>query len=148
MIEVYEFRYSKGKLDGYIDGKNYLTKKKKSRASLEGKNYIRYNQIVLILRDDGVITLSDAEEEGFMKGSEFYVYQGYYDSHIDEDFEQEIDYEKFTRTGEKLVYTFSKEKGEFYNDEGKLMLQLKGTIEILEDVDYFGIAACFLGLYS
>ncbi len=148
MIEVNDFKYSKGKLGGYIDGKSYLTKKKKIKASLEGKNYIRFNQVVLILRDNGIITLSDGEEQGHMKGSEFYVQQGYYDTYLNEDLEQEIDYEKFTHTGDKLVYTFSKEKGEIYNAEGKLMLQLKGNIETLEDADYFGIAACFLELYA
>ena len=45
---------------------------------------------------------------------------------------------------EKPTFEFSKEKGEIHTSDGKQTLILKGEIEKLEDVNFFGIASIYL----
>ena len=125
MIEVYNYRSNKDKIDGYINGKEYLNKKKKLKASLEGNNFYQGDDLLLILREDGVIMYSDGDEQGKLKDGKIYTYQG-----------------------GGLLYEFSKEEGKIYDSDKNLVLELKGNIEKLDDLDFFGIAGYFLELFA
>lgn len=124
MIEVYNYRYKKDKIDGYIDGKNYLNRKKKVKAYLEGNNFIQGSDLLLILREDGIITHSDGEEHGLLKDGNIYF------------------------LNEELIYEFSREDGKIYDSNKNIVLELRGNTEELDDLDFFGIAGYFLELFA
>lgn len=125
MIEVYNYRFKKDKIDGYINGKEYLNKKKKIKAYLEGNNFYQGVDLLLILREDGVIMYSDGDEQGKLKEGKIYTYQG-----------------------GGLLYEFSKEEGIIYDSDKNIVLELKGNTEELNDLDFFGIAGYFLELFA
>lgn len=124
MIEVYDYKYSKGKIAGYVDGTTYLDKKKRVKAQLEGNEFIAHDQTLLILRDDGVITYSEGEEQGYIKDGRIYW------------------------ISDELLYEFSKEEGKILDSRGNVALKLKGDYEKLDDRDFFGIAGYFLELFA
>ncbi|MFX0019321.1 MAG: hypothetical protein ACFFBT_00805 [Promethearchaeota archaeon] len=124
MIEVYDYKYSKGKLAGYIDGTNYLDKKKRVKAQLEGNEFVAHDQILLILKDDGVITYSEGEEQGYIKDGRIYW------------------------INDELLYEFSKEEGNILDSNQKVVLKLEGDYKKLDDRDFFGIAGYFLELFA
>ena len=125
MIEVYDYRFKKDKIDGYIDAKNYLNRKKKFKGKLDGKKYIDdRGNLLLILKDDNIITWSEGEEQGYLKEGKIYS------------------------TDNKLIYTFSENKNEIYDKEGKIILKLDGNVENLNDRNFFGITAHFLELFA
>ena len=126
MIEVYDYKYSKGKLAGYIDGKKYLNKKQKLMGYLEGLNYNeKGGETLLILKDNGKIKYSDGKTQGIMERGKI----------------------SWKETKE-LIYQYNKEKGEIHDSEGNMMIELKGDISNLNDGDYFGIIAHFLELFA
>lgn len=125
MIEVYNYRFKKDKIDGYINGKEYLNRKKKLVAYLEGNNFYQGADLLLILREDGVITYSDGDEQGRLENGKIFTYQG-----------------------GGLLYEFSKEEGTIYDSDKSIVLKLKGDIEELDDLDFFGIAGYFLELFA
>jgi hypothetical protein len=124
MIEVYNYRFKKDKIDGYINGKEYLNRKKKLQAYLEGNNYYQGADLLLIIREDGVITYSDGDEQGRLKEGKIYSYLG------------------------GLLYEFSKEDGKIYDSDKNILLELRGNTEELDDLDFFGIAGYFLELFA
>ncbi|MFX1353295.1 MAG: hypothetical protein ACFFGP_04975 [Promethearchaeota archaeon] len=124
MIEVYDFKYKKGKIVGYIDGTNYLDKKKRIQAYLEGSNFISREEILLVLREDGVITYSDGNEQGYLKEGKIFSYIN------------------------DLLYEFVRNEGKIIDSDGNLVLKLEGGYEKLDDRDFFGIAGYFLELFS
>lgn len=125
MIEVYNYRFKKDKIDGYINGKEYLNKKKKLKAYLEENNFYQGVDLLLILREDGIITYSDGDEQGYIKEGKIYTYQG-----------------------GGLLYEFSKDDGKIYDSDKNIVLELKGNTEKLNDLDFFGIAGYFLELFA
>lgn len=116
------------KIEGYIDGKQYLNRKKKLWGYLDGnvaKSDTGYP--LLILREDGVITWNEGEEQGYLKENKIFT------------------------TNNVLVYEFLKERRQILNRTGKLVLYFEGTareIEELNTLDFFGIAAIILELFS
>jgi len=125
MIEVYNYRFKKDKIDGYINGKEYLNKKKKLEAYLEGNNFFQGADLLLILREDGIITYSDGDEQGHIEDGKIYTYQG-----------------------GGLLYEFSKDDGKIYDSDKNIVLELRGNTEELDDLDFFGIAGYFLELFA
>ncbi|MHA2429778.1 MAG: hypothetical protein ACXACC_01975 [Promethearchaeota archaeon] len=124
MIEVYDYKYSKGKIAGYIEGTTYLDKKKRLKAQLEGNQFVADDQILLILREDGVITYSEGEEQGYIKDGRIYW------------------------INDELLYEFSKEEGKILDSSRNVVLKLEGNYEKLDDRDFFGIAGYFLELFA
>ena len=124
MIEVYDDKYSKGKIAGYVDGTTYLDKKKRVKAQLEGNKFVAHGQILLILRDDGVITYSEGEEQGYIKDGKIYW------------------------INDELLYEFSKEEGKILDSSRNVVLKLEGDYKKLDDRDFFGIAGYFLELFA
>ncbi len=129
--DLIECRNSKNKLEGYIDGKQYLDQKKNLCGFLDGNVAKDKNGIpLLILRDDGVITYSEelkSEEQGYIKDGKIYHLDG------------------------SLIYEFIKEKRQILDSKGEVKLRLEGSIRLiekLEDVDFFGIATIILELFS
>ena len=126
MIEVYDYKYSKGKLTGYVDGRKYLNKKEKLLGYLEGLKFKdKSGETLLILKDNGKITYGDGEKHGILKPGEILEYHT-----------------------EELIYSYDKEQGKILNSEGSLMLELKGDFSNLNDSDYFGIAGQYLELFA
>ncbi|TFF94178.1 MAG: hypothetical protein EU544_04835 [Promethearchaeota archaeon] len=133
MIEVYTKYEKKGKekeqIEGYVDGKKYLTRKKKLWGYLEGKVAKDKNGYpLLILREDGVITLNedwDFEEKGYVESGKIY--------YSDE---------------EKPLYTFLKDKNIIVGHWNKKVIYLRGEgITKLEDDDFFGMMAILFELF-
>ncbi|MFX1535205.1 MAG: hypothetical protein ACFFDI_13355 [Promethearchaeota archaeon] len=122
MIEVFN---KLGKLEGYIDGKRYLNRRKKLIGFLEGnvaKDKTGYP--LLILTENNEITWNEGELQGYLKDSKIYT------------------------LNDDLIFEFSKEKGKIYNSKEEVVLDLRGNLEGIEDVDFFGIAAIFLELFA
>jgi len=124
MIEVYNYKYNKGKIAGYVDGTTYLDKKKRVKAQLEGNKFVADDQILLILRDDGIITYSEGEEQGYIKDGRIYW------------------------INDEFLYEFSKEEGKILDSSKNVALKLEGDYEKLDDRDFFGIAGYFLELFA
>ncbi|MFX1569136.1 MAG: hypothetical protein ACFFCV_12300, partial [Promethearchaeota archaeon] len=76
MIEAYEKGKKKDKVIGLIDGKKYLSKKKKLWGYLDGnaaKDKSGYP--LLYIKDDGKITLNEDwnfEEQGYLKENKIF----------------------------------------------------------------------------
>ncbi|TFF63817.1 MAG: hypothetical protein EU521_00220 [Promethearchaeota archaeon] len=132
MIELYKKGKKKDEILGYIDGKKYLRsgRKKKLWGYLEG-NVAKHKggYPLLILRDDGVITLNEDwnyEEQGYLKNNEI--------RYIDTD---------------DLIFSFHKEKGEIHNHINDKIIYLRGDgIETLDEIDFFGISSIILELFA
>ncbi len=125
MIEVYDYRYKKEKIIGYIDGKKYLNKKKKLAAELDGREYKdNKGNLLLILKDDGVITWPEGLVQGTLKEG------------------------KILSFDDTLICKFSENKNEIYDEFGSIVLKLEGNAENLNDSDFFGITAYFLELFA
>ena len=118
----------KKKTEGFIDGKRYLNKKKKLWGYLDGnvaKDKEGYP--LLILREDGVITWNEGEEQGYQKDNKIFLSNG------------------------ELIYEFLKEKRQIIDREERPVLYLEGStkeIEELNNLDFFGTAAIILELFS
>ncbi|MFX0062814.1 MAG: hypothetical protein ACFFC7_11595 [Candidatus Hermodarchaeota archaeon] len=122
MIEVFN---KMGKLEGYIDGKQYLDRKKRLIGFLEenvAKDKTGYP--LLILKDNGEITWNEGELQGYLKDSKIYNLQ------------------------DDLIFEFLKEDGKINNSKEEVVLDLRGNLEEIEDIDFFGIAAIFLELFA
>ena len=108
MIEVYN---NKEKLIGFIDGTEYLNKKKKVIGPLKKSIYKdKSGTILLILKNNGDITRSEDEKQGYIKESK--IFSSY--------------------TG-SFVYKFKKDKGKIINSAEDSVLYLKDDIDKLED---------------
>ena len=130
MIEVYMKGKKKDNILGFVDGKKYLSKKKKLLGYLDGnaaKDKKGYP--LLYIKDDGKITLNDdwdLEEQGYLKENKIF-YSG----------------------SDELIFSFYKDKGEIQNHINNEKIYLRGEgIETLTDMDFFGISAIFLELFS
>jgi len=123
MIEVYN---DKDKLEGFIDGKQYLNKKQKKIGFIK-KNKLKDKSgyTLLYFLDNGDIDGNEGGNLGYMENGNIYFSM---DDH--------------------LIYEILKEKGEIYNSNGDKVLHLKGDFNNLEDLDYFGIVGQFLELFS
>ena len=127
-ISLIECLNNDKKLEGYIDGKRYLDRKKKVWGYLEGniaKDKEGYP--LLILREDGMITWNEGEEQGYMKENKIFL------------------------PNNELLYEFLKDKRLIQNSQEEIVLQLVGTtreIEELGNLDFFGIAAVILELFA
>lgn len=119
---------AKKKVAGYIDGQKYLDAKKKLWGYLDGKiAKAKDGYPLLILRDDGVITYNEGEEQGYIKENKIFWYN------------------------DKLIYEFLKEKRQILGSKGEPVLFLEGEtreIEQLTNLDFFGIAAIILELFA
>ena len=123
MIEVLN---KKEKLEGFIDGKKYMNKKKKIIGFLENNEFKdKSNYTLLILKDNGAITWSEGQQQGYLKEGKIY-----------------------SSLNDSPLFEFKKEDGIIIDSEGETVLYLKGDLESLEDDDFFGIAAQFLELFS
>ncbi len=117
MLVVYNHKH---KIVGYIDGKNYLNKKKKKIGFLEG-NMVKIKSGFTLMKLDKHNDILNYNN--FQMG--FII-----DSKIGND--------------DGPMCEISKEKGELLDPEGKVLLSLEGNYETLEVIDYFGIAATYL----
>ena len=58
----------KDKLEGFIEGNNYLNKKKKLIGYLENNECKdETGQTLLILKENGAITMNEGEQQGYIK---------------------------------------------------------------------------------
>jgi hypothetical protein len=117
MLEVYNHKH---KNIGYVDGKNYLNKKKKKIGSLEGN---------IVKNKDGIPLLKLNEHDNILN---------YNDSHVGFIIDSKIS------DDDGPMCEISKEKGELLDPKGGVLLSLEGNYETLELMDYFGIAATYL----
>ncbi len=124
MIEVYNYRFNKDKIEGYIDGRDYLNRKKKVKAYLDRNYFIKRGQVTLILQEDGIITYSDGEVQGRLEDGKIYWMDN------------------------ELIFEFSKAEGKIYDSETNIILELRGNVEELDDLDFFGIAGYFFELFA
>lgn len=123
MIEVFN---KKMKLIGFIDGKKYLNKKRKLIGFLENNEFKdETGSTLLILQDNGVITWNEGEQQGYIKEGKIY-------SSLDD----------------RVLFEFKKENEKILDSNGDTLLYLKGDLDTLEDVDFFGIAGQFLEIFS
>jgi len=123
MIEVLN---RKDKLEGYIDGKKYLNKKKKLLGFIENNEFKdKTGYTLLILTENGEITWNEGEKQGWLEEGKIY-------SSFDE----------------RLLFEFKRDKGQILDSDGNVVLYFKGDFEKLDDVDFFGIAGQYLGLFS
>lgn len=123
MIEVLN---KKEKLEGFIDGKKYMNKKKKLMGFLENNEFKdKSSYTLLILKDNGAITWSEGQQQGYLKEGKIY-----------------------SSLNDSPLFEFKKEDGIIIDSEGETVLYLKGDLESLEDDDFFGIAAQFLELFA
>ncbi len=123
MIEVLN---KKMKLVGFIEGKQYLNKKKKLIGFLENNEFKdNTGYTLLILQDNGVIAWNEGEQQGYIKESKIY-------SSLDD----------------RALFEFKKENEKILDYNGDTVLYLKGNLDTLEDVDFFGIAGQFLELFA
>ena len=130
MIEVYMKGKKKDEIIGYIDGKKYLSKKKKLWGYLDG-NAARDKKgyPLLYIKDDGKITLNDDwnfEEQGYLKKNQI-----------------------FYSESNELILSFHKDKGEIENHYNNKRIYLRGDgIDALTSMDFFGISAILLDLFA
>jgi len=117
MLEVYNHKH---KNIGYVDGKNYLNKKKKKIGSLEEN---------IVKNKDGIPLLKLNEHDNILN---------YNDSHVGFIIDSKIS------DDDGPMCEISKEKGELLDSKGEVLLSLEGNYETLELMDYFGIAATYL----
>ena len=107
MIEVYTKGKKKDKIIGLIDGKKYLSKKKKLYGYLDGnaaRDKIGYP--LLYIKDDGKKTLNEDwnfEEQGHLKENQIF-YSG----------------------SKEHILSFYKDKGEIQNHYNNKMIYLRG----------------------
>ena len=104
---------------GIIEGSKFFNEKKKLLGSLENGIIKNDKNRVLIKIDKHNDIFFENDQVGFILESTIYF-------------------------REKPTYEFSKEKGELHTSDGKQTLTLKGEIEKLNDVDFFGIASIYL----
>jgi len=104
---------------GIIEGSKFFNEKKKLLGSLENGIIKNDKNRVLIKIDKHNDIFFENDQVGFILESTIYF-------------------------REKPTYEFSKEKGELHTSDGKQTLILKGEIEKLEDVNFFGIASIYL----
>jgi len=130
MIEVYEKGKKKDRTLGFIDGKKYLTRKKKLWGYLEG-NVAKHenNYPLLYLKEDGKITLNEDweyYEQGYIKNGEI-RYSG----------------------SDELILSLHKDKGEVHHHGSNSITYLRGEgIKDLTDEDFFGMSAILFELFS
>ena len=123
MIEVYN---KKEKLEGFIDGTKFLNRKKKLLSYLENNEFKdKTGYTLLILKENGAITWNEGEPQGYIKEGKI-----------------------FSHSNDKMIYNFTKEKGKILDSNGDTALYLKGELDSLKDVDFFGIAGQFLELFA
>ena len=123
MIEVYN---DKDKLEGFIDGKQYLNKKKKKIGFIKKNKFKdKSGYTLLYLLENWDIDGNEGENLGYMENGNI-----------------------FSSADERLIYEILKEKGVINNSNGDKVLYLKGDFKDLEDLDYFGIVGQFLELFS
>lgn len=123
MIEVLN---KKDKLEGYIDGKKYLNKKSKLLGYIENNEFKdKSGYTLLILTEDGNITWNEGEKQGWVEDGKIY-------SSLDN----------------RLIFEFTKDKGQILDSEGDVILYFKGDFEELDDLDFFGIAGQYLELFA
>ncbi|MFX1281702.1 MAG: hypothetical protein ACFFA3_20290 [Promethearchaeota archaeon] len=128
MIEVLT---KKEKLLGYVKGKEYYDEKGNLIGFLEGNTYkMRDGYPILTLDDDKYLIDEDNKNIGYLE-------------------------ENFFRFPDSWIYKsglfmldrgFSIEKGELYNHKGKVIGFVRGNVESLIDLDYFGILVAFYDL--
>ena len=129
MIEIYTKGKKKDRIEGYIDGKKYLTRKKKLWGYLED-NMAKHKSgyPVLILKDDGKITFNEDwafKEVGYIKDGKIYDIE------------------------DNLEFTLDKEKGEIINHYNNNIIFLRGEgINLLKDDDFFGLMGTMFSLFE
>lgn len=138
MIKVYDYKFLKGKLSGYVEGKCYFDDQYREIAILKG-NTIDFGNEVHALRDDNVITVkykvdedNKTHEAGYLKDDVIYAKHGFFANSNGKD---------------SFLVKISKENGEFYDKEGKLLLRLEGDYDSLDFIDFIGIALYYLELF-
>jgi len=130
MIEVYTTGKKKDEIIGLVDGKKFLSRKKKICGYLEG-NVARDKRgyALLYLKEDGKITLNEDweyEEQGYLKEGKIY-YIG----------------------NDELILSFHKDKNEIHNHLNNKIIYLRGEgIETLTELDFFGICSILLDLFA
>jgi hypothetical protein len=130
MIEVYTKGKKKDEIIGLVDGKKYLSKKKKLYGYLDGNAARDKNGYPLLyIKDDGKITLNDdwnLEEQGYLKENQIF----------------------YTGSNE-LILSFHKDNSEIENHHNNKTIYLRGEgIEALTNMDFFGISAILLELFA
>ncbi|MBN1803037.1 MAG: hypothetical protein JW891_16120 [Candidatus Lokiarchaeota archaeon] len=137
LISVFHYdRCDQKELEGFINGKIYLRRDLKKCGSLDGKT-IDFGNEQHILRDDNTIFVRYKDDEegkiweaGYIQNNVIYARGMFYGINYD------------------IIKTiFSKERGEFYDENGRLLLKLEGNLSALETIDYFGIACRFLEIF-
>ena len=129
MIEIYRKGKRKDNIEGYVDGKRYLTRKKKLWGYLED-NVAKHKEgyPLLVLHPDGKITYNedhDYKEAGYIKQGRIFFLD------------------------DTLIYSLNKEKREILAHVNEEIYYLRGeNIDSLNDSDFFGIAAIFLELFA
>lgn len=110
---------------GYINGIQYLNAKKNLEGFLDG-NIVKHKngEILLKIDDRGDIFYDWDEKVGYLKDGKIYFHNG------------------------DLIYKYSKDTAQIYDSQGKVVIHLKGYIDEIRDIDFFGIATIFLELFS
>ena len=129
MIEIYRKGKKKDKIEGYVDGRRYLTRKKKLWGYLEG-NVAKHKEgyPLLVLHPDGKITFNedhDYKEAGYIQEGKIYSLDN------------------------TLLFSLHKDKQEIFVHFNEEIYYLRGgNIDNLNDSDFFGIAAIILELFA
>ncbi|TFF85238.1 MAG: hypothetical protein EU551_04450 [Promethearchaeota archaeon] len=124
MIEVLD---PKEKVIGYIEGKDYLDKKKRRIGWFDEDNSIvrdKNNYPLLIIDEKGIISYNDGEQVGYLKENKIFFYD------------------------DSLIYKLVKDEGKILQYNGDVALILKGEISKLNGLDFFGICSLYLELFS
>jgi hypothetical protein len=129
MIEIYAKGKKKDKIEGYVDGKKYLTRKKKLWGYLEDNmSKDKSGYPLLVLTEEGKITLNEDwnfEELGYIKEGKIYY------------------------SNDKPIFSLDKDKGEIQNHLNGDIFYLRGEgIEKLDDSDFFGITGTIFELFA
>jgi hypothetical protein len=128
MIEVLN---KKEKLLGYVEGKKYYDEKGNLIGFLEGNIYKMKDGYPILTLDDNKYLIDENDEK-----------IGY----LEENYFRFPDSWMYSSGLSILDRGFSSETGELYDHKGKVIGYVRGNIENLTDLDYFGILSSFYDL--
>jgi len=124
MIEILNKRK---KVIGYLKAKKYMDKNEKLIAFLDGNVYHNEDGFAKYTFVDGKILNEDDEIIGALENEKFNIYG-------------------LDKPNKKGMLSFSKESGQIFNYKDKTIGYLNGNLDVLENIDYFGLMVSFFKL--
>ncbi|MBD3229657.1 MAG: hypothetical protein GF329_15860 [Candidatus Lokiarchaeota archaeon] len=124
LIKVYD---EKEKLIGFIDGKEYLDKKQNRIGWFDVDQDVvkdKDGYILLSIDKNGTIRYNDEQEVGYLKDEKIYFYD------------------------DSIIFELKRDDGNILRYNGDVVLSLKGDLSKIDGVDFFGICAIYLELFS